>query len=259
MDNLPFPSVPLQYYENTFLQRVVVEFGFNALFKEKAPANFEKDFSRFVNTHFGVDCNANMISTFWQDGIQLTRNDKSIIWLLKPDSITVLIGTIDYKSFVDSVLPIVYKMRRFVGSILEINNVTRLQIRKINAWQFYNNNSNTLQISKVQQAILSKNLLNEKSNSEILESEKQIPNLHKISYVDDNDTLNIRYFCRTPQNNDNGVMILYLDTEFIENTSVEVKDIEENLVLMNKVLYNAFHWCVTNEVIDIMKGRKNGI
>lgn len=250
MNNLPFESTALQHYENTFLQRVAVVFSYPELKKENVSDDFSVEFRKFLSVNFGLQIGDEQENAFWNDSIRLTRNDESMVWMLGSSQIMVMLGTKDYQTFVDSVLPAVYKMRKFVEKVLGQNAVTELRIRKINIWQFETDNNNKLTFDKIRSSVLSTDLLNLKTNTYLEESEKPLQNFKKILYKDGNDELYLRHFVNTI----NKATLLYLDTERVHIESVHLDKIEDALMEMNKELYDAYHWCVSPQIIEIMKG-----
>lgn len=242
---------PRKVYKNTFLQNVFISVRFDKINRNSIPNDFYEKWDKYIRTTFN---NLEPQSDFFDNPVSISREDGVFTIFLSNGLVGAVIGAKDYRSFVDNVLPQLYKLRTFLKDVLNSPKINCLSVRKVNIWQFNSNDKITINQEKLRKSIFSSLFLNKKANGKLDEDEKRIPFMHKYNWVDD-DTKN-QVIVRTiflPRRHD-GAFAQILDTEalFCEK-DITLEQLEGKSIELNDILYDLYHWCVNTRILDIME------
>lgn len=235
-------------YKNTFLQRVLVKFDFNPIDSKNEKAINIK-WIQYVGNNFNK---LHPTSCFCDRTVKISRNDGLCSFIYNRSSITAIIGAKNYRSFIDDVIPIIYKMKVFLKTVVEVDRVNSITVRKINIWQFNANKKQNVVANEVSKSIFSKDFLKTKSTEIKDENEKKIQNFRRYEWKEgDRECIARTVFY---PKNENGNVIQILDTEAITLKTILFNDIEEETQCLNNILYEFYFWSVNDAIVKFMEG-----
>lgn len=248
IDNLPFGCTEYKKYKHSFLHQAMVSLSFDAVEADEVKENAWRD---YVRTTFGT----NSEKSFLTLPVMLTNNDGTLSFLFSKDQVAVRIGGNGYKNFADTIVPQVYKMRRFIEKVIGVNaKITKARIFKVNIWQLESNTSIEQVSADVRKQLFSKaynaceasavdvqanatQMIDDKTN--IWKNDDEIFTIH-TGWVKVKDTPNLYR------------MLLHSEYEVNMREPLALNDIDTNLGEMNYTLFNAFEWTVGDMVKGIM-------
>lgn len=249
---LPFKEIPHRLYKNTFLQNVFVSYTFQSDEGMVDSPAIKDEFDNFICSQFGLEPN----DSFPAEPISLSSSDKMISFLFFRNKASVRVGARNYRSFEDSVVPQVVKLDKFI-SLLKVDSVSRLALRKINIWPISVDAAMSLSddaIEIIEREVFSDDLLSE-TNVQLDNKEESIPIRKKCEWVNDAIKITVRTAFmrddRVPKNKGN----LVLDIEVVLNNGTALDETKDQLLMLNDKLFNVYHWCVNSTIIKIMEGK----
>ena len=244
----PFPHQEQhKIFKNTFLQNTFAELHFPLI--TESEWNNGAQMQNFLNKYFHF----NTIVT-WdniQNGISLTNKDTDVTIHFSKDFVGVRVGRKNYQSFATSVMPYLYLLKGYVKEVLSSDNVASIDVRKVNLWPYYEEESkNQLGDNKIIHTIISEPLINAANDVKEVEGGQ----IKTVDYQERETSLCIGYGITK---NDNGPIVI-LDTiaKSEQTQPTSLSDVETKLDELNYFLYDAYHWSVTEKVIQWMEGKE---
>lgn len=235
-------NLPHKKYPTTFLKNVAVSFSFPAVDPLKAQQeNLYEAFCSYIKGSFGIDC---IDGKFWEEEKTLINNDKSVIFGFDKENANVMMWCPKYVSFIDSVIPQVFKLRLFAKEVLKIESVNSITIMKTNCWNGKFTHPEEKSFDVVAKYILSKPYLEQidENQSEIKEKnwhdkERRLGLFSKLE-------------CKL---NDESEFTLDLRALAMQYGECRLSDLDDVLLGLNNLLYDFYHWCVSDNVIKMME------
>lgn len=245
MKQVNIEKVSYKQYSNSFLTTVALSLYFDS---NESKTDFMSNLKKFATSYFNIDIKDE--GEF--EGIRITKEDKSIVFFLSLGSAMVEISGASYQNFNDSQLPLLTRLLDFSRKVAGVDTIKDISIRKLNTWDFKANGNNVPSLDWVYDKIFSKEFKESLSNNDLTEQESSISNFQKFIFEDGDYTMKLRTaYIRNTKNKDYTRLIL--DTECLSTVvSQPIDDIIEICKCMNKRMYDTFHWCVTDEVINMM-------
>ena len=245
VDKFPFPDVKYRQYKNTFLQNVFITFSFESnVSKEEAEINY-KEYSK---AFFGLGNNSNNIC----EGASITKKDMSLSYLFSTNNVSIFFNGQKYVSFSETAIPSIFKLRDYFSKVVKVNTLPKISIRKVNIWNI-EKSSKEIDVDELMAAIFSRNLINELSTEDLKEEEKEIPHFRKAVWECDSRKVSIRTALMSPIKRNDNFYHLILDTQIDEEKEYHMDTICSDMLELNSVLFDVYHWCVSQSVLDIMK------
>lgn len=247
-NSLPFKQEKYRQYRNTFLQDVVVGFFFapSQIAKEELNARFADYTQRF----FGVSNNGDLTASV----CNVSRKDLSLSFEFTSHSAFIHLNGQKYECFSDTAIPQVFKIRDFFNKVVEVKNIEQTMIRKVNVFNIKANEQTPIDASAVRQSLFSSDLLESLSVEGLDEQERDIPNLMKCEFKDGDVTIIIRTALLPPAAAQDKFHHLILDTMAVCSPSdgIKVEELSDRLMDFNSVMYDCYHWCVSEQVKKVM-------
>lgn len=244
---IPFKDTPHRLFKNTFLQNVFAGIGFKT--NETVSEGMRKEAHSFINQQFGLEAKSN----FPEDAMSITSSDGMISFFFDKDSASVRIGARNYHSFVDNVIPQITKLDKYAG-IMKADIVSCIGLRKINIWPILADNPDELKESEITKELFSSELLSEKS-AQLNDKEKGIPLLGKYEWKDNALTITVRT-AFMKDDSDVKKRNVVLDIEAMLEGPMAKEAAASQFNVLNDILFNAYNWCISPNVIRIMEGTK---
>lgn len=235
----PFAHKERKVYANTFLQNVLVEWYYTPV-----TGNLDQDcIKHFLAEKFKIQI---------EDGkdlqypIIVSSKAKDVQLFFDRDAFKLNVRVNLYKGF-DSLILLLESGFDYL-KLNNIRDIHRCLIRKIDVFPFQNVSGNNTSNETLLSKIFSKDLLEGISVS----SNKAFQSFWSKNFNRevDSENVNIKFGFQRKQIENNMVLDFSVD----RNKDISIDMIEKNLLEMNQILYNAFHWSVNQDIIDIMEG-----
>jgi uncharacterized protein (TIGR04255 family) len=245
----PFPHQEQhKIFKNTFLQNTFAELHFPQI--TESEWNNGDPIQSFLSKYFHIN-NAKVTWDNIQNGISLTNKDTDVTLHFSKEFVGVRVGRKNYQSFATSVMPYLYLLKGYVKEVLSRDNVASIDVRKINLWPYSEEGSNNqLGDHEIVHTIISEPLINAVKDVKEVEGGQ----IKTIEYQERETSLFIGYGVTK---NDSGPIVILDTTAKSEQTQpTGLSDVEAKLDELNTFLYDAYHWSVTEKVIQWMEGKE---
>lgn len=251
MKNLPFGTAEYRQFETTFLASVIVGMNFPPV---QDAVSRKEQWGKFTRELFSVQ----PMEGIFEKPITINRSDNKLGYVFDKGRVQVLIGGDSYQNYSDSVIPHAFKLKQFVTDVAGEKVPTQLGIRKIDVFQIESDNTKPVDEDLIRRHFFSKNYCELKEGRvETNVEERTFQGMIKHQWKEDANLLTLRSaFVKVPNTGNLYRLILDIDEQHAPATGVNLDKLDEILKDMNTDLYNAFIWCVSDEVIKIMKQGK---
>lgn len=246
MQTFQFPEVKYRLYKNTFLQNVMVTFEFLSANNERTNAAFVD----YLKSFFEIEAKDSSLI----NGVTISKKDMSVSLSFSTNKAAIHLNGQKYVGFSDTAIPQVFKLRNFFTKVMNVTTLQSISIRKVNVWNIKQDIRNAVRVEDAYKAIFSDNLINALSNVGLSEEERAIPNFQKAYWKVNTAELIVRTALLPPSKTKDQFCHLILDTEIIDKPTngYKVENVASDMMDLNSTLYDAFHWCVCNDIINLM-------
>lgn len=247
----PFPAKEHRIYKNTTLNSVFVSLDY----RHRENSFFDKDFYSRLDAYTSKNFSLEVDHQLFDKAFQI-RNDKNGAVLMFFNGILLLAIDKDrYVSFNDSAISQIHKMKGFVSDVLCEERVKRANIRKLNIWQVQDVKNDASKIlGDMVNHIFSKDLLASNAEQNVDADEKGIIKKYVWEEEELNEKVTVRIaFVKVSGKDDAYNLVLDTDLEIMPERGLPLNGLTELLKERNCVLFNAYHWCVREEVIKQME------
>lgn len=235
-------------YKNTFLQDTYAEIHFDSMTESEWGDGTHLQV--YLNKYFHIDS-----KVAWGDmakGFSLANKDTDVTLHFSNQVVSVRVGRKCYQSFATSVMPHVFLLKSYAREVLLRNEVRLLAVRKINLWPYSEKETkNQLGSEEILQTLLS-NKLREQQAEKRRTADGQV--LETIAFQERETSLTIGY--GIVEDGDNPVAVLDSMAESEQTQPTGLNDVETKLDELNNILYSAYHWCVSDKVLQWMEGEE---
>lgn len=251
MNNLPFGMANYKQFQNNFLASVLVGMVF-------PPAHYaethEDQWNLFTQELFSVG----PLEGLFQKPIAIKRGDQKLSYVFDKTHALVQINDDGYQNFADTVIPHAYKLKRFITEVAGSNYITQLDIRKIDMFQIMSEDGKTVDENDIRKHFFSNNYLNQQEGlARLNKDETNFPGMLKHQWCDENYVLTIRSaFLKLPGDGNGYRLILDTEERYEPVNNINLDGLDKELKKMNKDLFNAFMWCISDRVVSIMEKGK---
>lgn len=242
-----FPDNEYMVYSKTFLKDVQVRLDFPCMELGIISA---PNVSQFFKNKFNFNDNDITIEDI-KKGFIVYTDDEQIQFDFGIEKVIITMKCPTYKSF-DLALSLIEIVEEYL-SILHVSKVSKLIISKYDELEFKNNRNYTM--LNVMKNVFHNNLLttinNEKENPF-----KELVRWEKVLSFEGGDDTNSNLFIEfgfSLRGTERQHGALTLKTQISSRTIIETEKIKMVSKDYNRILDNAFHWCIRPEIIDIMK------
>lgn len=251
MNNLPFGTATYRQFETTFLASVIVGMNFP---KVQDATSLRESWGKFTWALFSVK----PMEGIFEKPIVISRSDNKLGFVFENGRAQVHISGDGYQNFADSVIPHAYKLKQFVTEVVGVKAPTQLGIRKIDVFQIETDNKKTVDEGAVREHFFSADYCELQEGCVNLdEEEKKILGMKKHQWTEGNNQLTLRSaFVKAAETENRYRLILDIDEQHSPQEGVNLDKLDEILKDMNMDLFNAYMWCVSDNVTRIMKNGK---
>lgn len=251
MNCLPFGSAIYRQFQNTFLASVMVGLSYP---KVKEDNSHKEKWGNYTRALFSVE----PIEGIFTGPIVINRSDKKLVYIFDTDQAQVLISGDGYQSFADSVIPHAYKLKQFVIDVAGCNHPSQISIRKIDIFQIETEKGMAIDEGAVRRHFFSTNYVSYHDQiAELDEEEQKVSGMLKHQWSENDYLFTMRSaFVKVPKTENVYRLILDIDERYTPKEGINFEKLDEELRKMNMDLFNAFIWCVSDNVISIMEKGK---
>lgn len=248
MIDLPFEKdIPYKKHKKSYLQQAVVFLRFSEGSRASQDTLvMNKAWNAFTQSNFSLDG-----GVFKSENV-ISKVDNSVDYVFAQNFAAVRIPGENYVSFGDTLVPHVYKMKKFLKDVLNIGCLSQYEIRKWDAWQIQNSNKNDNFENLVKTFFLSDEFLNYNeyvvNAIDLVENEKLVKALR---WSDSGKKYEINSTMLGNGTKDDIVnLILYSNGVVCEN--IPLDKLEDSLDSLNLALYKMFDWSISKNSKDLM-------
>lgn len=248
-----FDSWTHKVYDKTFLKDVHLSISFPKLEsfegKEEALNSFFRDF-------FKIDVQLEKLH-----GVLHVKSEEEDICLdFRMNSVEIVMRRPAYKSFL--LTEAMMKSASAYMRILGVEDIIRVELVKYNELE-YTMPNDQMGIMEVMRGVFKDSLIKPIYDDGINNLDtymKSMTRWEKVITMNDEESgsvLNVEYgFSRKSVNSLNGILALKTRIETTDN-GMKFAELDEKIALYNKILDDAFHWCVRQEMIAMMEVKAN--
>lgn len=251
MNNLPFGTENYRQFQNNFLASVLVGMVFSP--SHDAETNKEQ-WNLFTQELFSVG----PLEGLFQKPIAINRGDHKLSYVFDKTRALVQINDDGYQNFADTVIPHAYKLKRFITEVAGSDVISQLDIRKIDMFQIMSEDGQTVDENDIRKHFFSnKYLTQQESLAQLERDETNFPGMLKHQWRDESYVLTIRSaFIKMPGKGNGYRLILDTEEHYEPDDKIKLDGLDKELIKMNKDLFNAFMWCISDKVVSIMEKGK---
>lgn len=251
MNSLPFGKAEYRQFKNTFLASVIVGMTYP---KVKDPDTRKDIWGRYTRALFSVE----PMDGLFQKPIVINKSDNTLFYLFEAERAQVRISGDGYQSFADSVIPHAFKLKQFVLDVAGCDHPSQIGIRKIDIFQIEGEKG-----IAIKEDVVRKHFFSSRYNSfpdrmaDKDNEESKVTGMWKHQWKEDSHLFTLRSaFVRVPDMDNAYRLILDIDEQYAPEGGVSFENLDEELRDMNFDLFNAFMWCVSDNVVSIMEKGK---
>ena len=248
-----FDSWPHKVYDKTFLKDVRLSIFFpkieRIVGKEDALKGFFKEF-------FKIDMQMEKFLSV----LHVKSEDEDICLDFKMDSVEIVMRRPAYKSFL--LTEAMMKAANTYMRTLGVERISSVEFVKYNELE-YKLPNDKMGIMEVMKGVFKDNLIEPVYADGINDLDtymKSLTRWEKVITKDDDESgsiFNIEYgFSRKNSNSLNGILALKTRIE-TNGDGIDFAGLDAKIALFNRILDDAFHWCVRQEVIAMMEAKAN--
>ncbi len=242
----PFKPVEHQVYRNTFLKDVRIAVEFRKVEEKNADAaKLQLFFDQFQGA--GIDS-----SDFWaREGINVFSNDQNLSLSFGMDYAEVKLSTPAYTSF-DAAMPFWNMLTGYLEA-LGVNTVEKMMVRKYSALYFRSDNED-YDVRDLMSEVFCKDLM--KLIPTTLGTYRALSGMEKTwtAKNEENGTVFNAVFgikkSDSVGKSDHLTLVTSIETD---GDVFGVEEVIDRAKTYNKILFDAFHWCVKEEIIKKMQ------
>lgn len=245
---LPFEKdITYKKHKKSYLQQAVVFLHIpEKQHTDQDTLKLNDAWKAFTQSNFSLD------GGIFKNENVISKADDSVDYVFSKSFVAVRIPGKNYVSFGDTLVPHVYKMKKFLKDVLNIGNISQYEIRKWDAWQIQNSNENNNFENLVKTFFLSEDFLN--YNEHVVNSIDLVENEKLIKALCWNE--NGKKYQVNSTMLQNGVrdeqvtLILYSDG--VVSEEIPLDKLEDSLDSLNMTLHKIFDWSISKNSKDLM-------
>ena len=254
---LPFNKLEHhKVYKNTFLQCVYVILEYSCKSDNFFDDAFYDRLERYITEQFpGMDFDANK-ARHSKGNLGLENKKEGLRFELHNGRIIVIVDKRRYRSFVDSVIPLIYRLVVYLKEVIKVDSLNKVIEKKINLWLADQNKpeEKEFNFNYLEDLILSDNIKSDKGNRVDRNADEHGQQLvWKNEWTKDEVGGKINLMVsrvHIANNSKRGCLVLDSD---VCDMNVSTDNLPKTLMDANGILYDVYHWAVSERVIKMME------
>ena len=245
---MTFKNIPYKQYKSSFLSIVTLSLKFDAN-EALSDAKFVSNLKEYVDSSFSLHINE--ADEF--NGLTVKSVDGNFTYSFGKTGVGVEILGDGYQNFFNSQNPCLLRMVDYVKNVVEFEGVKEIAVRKVNKWHFKNNSQKTVSVDEARDFVFSPEFLNVLSSDNLSDVERLVDNFEKVEEVVDGKSVSLRtaYLKDSKDANITGLILDSVCRQIAE--CIKLDDLQNVCKGINKLLFDAFHWCVKQQIISMME------
>lgn len=256
--SFPFEKREHKIYRNAFLQSVFLVMEYTQKPVDFFDDDYYKNLKKFITNNF-VGAKYDEGEARKNNTLKIVNSHEGIVLILNNGRVLLIIDRNKYRSFVDSVVPWIYRVSIFLRDVVKVDSLNAIVEKKVNFWQVAHKSNEPqkqgaqkFSYVNLEKAVLSNNIINDNEHRQ----QNSIPDkngqaLKWLNTWEDNGRkvvmgVSLIHKDTTPHNG-----CLVLDTEY-SCKNVRLDELQTRLMEANDTLFDAYHWAVNDTVIRIM-------
>lgn len=246
----PFKNIEHHIYKNTFLQNTLVEMQYESIKSRLSTKDVFRDFQSFASEFLGIKVEEDEGLT--EGGVVISSKEAATDFYITDKQLIIKVGRTNYKTFQESVIPYTEIAEEFIKSVARLEEIKFLGIRKINIWPYSNTSNKRTLTEALMGKIFSKDLLAGGNFKSQAPENQNITQWMKEKTFDWEDIyLKIQYgFVAKDEQQER--IILDSTAEISRLIKIDSSQAKEVYKKLNAMLFDAYHWSITNEIIQMM-------
>lgn len=245
---LPFEKdITYKKHKKSYLQQAVVFLHIpEKQHTDQDTLKLNDAWKAFTQSNFSLD------GGIFKNENVISKADDSVDYVFSKSFVAVRIPGKNYVSFGDTLVPHVYKMKKFLKDVLNIGNISQYEIRKWDAWQIPNSNENNNFENLVKTFFLSEDFLNYNehvvNSIDLVENEKLIK---ALCWNEDGKKYQVNStMLQNGVRDEQVTLILYSDG--VVSEEIPLDKLEDSLDSLNMTLHKIFDWSISKNSKDLM-------
>ena len=191
----------------------------------------------------------------------MTAPEDEITFTFRPDKANLRVGRKKYHTFVDNIIPELLPLKDYMFGVMERESIENLMVRKLNIFPIQADSveevkENTLEIYKY---IYNPELLSALSNEEPPHDASWILDFRRGIFSNSENEVTVRIGIARAQGYEKTFnVVLDSSARCVNPSEIGEGAVDRILLRLNDQLFNAYHWCVGNEIIQLMEKENKG-
>ena len=249
----PFDHKNHEVYPNTFLENTAVTLfasDWNGVFS----GNFDDLYPKFVERFFRLK---KSVDQFKKDlEMSVTAPDDGLSYIFNPNKARLSVDRKKYVSFVDNIMTELFPLKDFMYRVMERSVIENVQVRKLNILPIEAEDDNEIveNADNVYAFLFKKELIEYVKDQPIPDSAPWILSFRRANVDNGNVDISIRIGISKVRNRQKHYnVILDSSARCINHSPIEEGAVDGLLLNLNDCLFDAFHWCVKSEIVEMMR------
>ena len=246
---LPFEKIEHAVYPRTFLAKVMIGVTFKVDEATLDSDTMQERLRVFLENNFQLELGP---VNFKERMLNIKNDEKGIGFIFSHNAVVAFVNGSSYKSFKDSLYPCVSYLTSFLNDVFDVKSVTARTIRKMNVFSLEDEPGANNDLTGTKNLILSNEFL--QSESEPVDPVLDMDGVEKkLTWKEQEITINARYQHKLPGEHK---IQHWLDLEVISTPAIQIPidavNEYEYWEQMNQLLFNALHWSITKNIVQLM-------
>ena len=243
--DIHFETVERKIYPRTFLNTVFVVWEYESSYE---PDDLILRIQRFLKDNFNLQIG--LSEEDFSTGFSIDSQRAGHSYYFTRGSIGVKYMGDNYVSFTETMMPLVYRLAAFVKSVLSIDTINKIQVRKVNILNAKGRDGILFDENQLIQEFLSQQLI---ANAQPISTEYLgLEKVKEYSGTTEGDGFDIHFGFQKGTSPEGVPFIGLVLDESVSRSQVELNTVDDALISINNMVYNIFHWSVNSNVIALM-------
>lgn len=253
----PFPHQEQhKVYPNTFLENTSVSLiacHWDGVFS----SDFEKLYPKFVDSFFHLPKSVEDFKK--QKEMSVSAPEDGLTYSFKPDKAYIRRDRKSYISFLSSIMTEILPLKVFLFDVMKFSSIENLQVRKLNILPIEAESDDEIRnkLMDVYRFLYSDDFLKYVQDATLPIDAPWILNFRKAVFSEGDNEVTLRIGI-AKANNKEHIYNVVLDSSArcSKPSIIEEGSVDRKLLKLNDCLYDAFHWCVKEDIIQLMEEEK---
>lgn len=248
----PFEHKEHKKYYNTFLDNTAVSL-IAPTWDRHVPDEFFAKFPAFVERNYQIKASAQQFIESHE--LNVENEEEAVTYVFKPDKATLRVGRKTYDTFYTAVMPRLLPLKEFVFGVMGLCTIENLLVRKLNIFPISADSPEEVlqNAENIYRYMYKGGLVEIAEEQNIPQNAPWILSLRKAILSDANSEVTIRIALAKAKGENLYNVILDSSVRYYKLMKIEEGSIDRRLRFLNDLLFDAFHWCVSDSIVELME------